>query len=439
MVYDQLSMGDTNNGLAVAQALKPKELLFKQKTIYPHAVGDQLVTSYFTKPDGVGEDRIVDLRTQSPEVILCPSSLGSGFMRSYRNPSDHSGNNYKASFDKSLIVRLTQPDYSFEDGIGHIKNYDDDFNADLNIVYAHQMEYIDKVPPNTIIIDTVPTRVNAAALAQAGEKWRNEPRAEGITDPSYLVIVGERAGVKEEPGAAARDCRIMAETIAKAVKKTGGSVAVTTSPRTAPESSKALRDALAELLPPDTKVFFYDYKASEGKDNPYMGLLARSQRVLLTDDSMSMASDVIAAGKPLFVFPREKTFSEANEIIDKSNSHQKYLHFLKDKGYVQPLSLLAEKGLKVPPPCNSADAIAGAIKDELQRRKEGKTQQAPVHIPIEDYLQDSSILSQKRLELMHAAYTRGDELPSAASADTWQEQQRNRNLQNLIRGDETQR
>ena len=73
---------------------------------------------------------------------------------------------------------------------------------------------------------------------------------------------------------------------------------VTASRRTPPASITALRAALAAV--PHR---FFDPADGAAGPNPYLGFLALAEAIIVTDDSVSMASDAASTGKPLFVAP----------------------------------------------------------------------------------------------------------------------------------------
>jgi hypothetical protein len=74
-----------------------------------------------------------------------------------------------------------------------------------------------------------------------------------------------------------------------------GSVIVTTSARTAPEASAALARGLQ-----GTPYHLWRW-APEG-DNPYFGILAWADALLVTGDSIAMVSEAVATGRPVRLF-----------------------------------------------------------------------------------------------------------------------------------------
>jgi hypothetical protein len=69
-------------------------------------------------------------------------------------------------------------------------------------------------------------------------------------------------------------------------RKTGARLAITPSRRTSPE----VRSMLAARFGDDPGVFLWDMKG----DNPYRGILALADRLVVTSDSVSMVSEALA-------------------------------------------------------------------------------------------------------------------------------------------------
>lgn len=88
--------------------------------------------------------------------------------------------------------------------------------------------------------------------------------------------------------------------------KDGGSLQITTSRRTPPETVAAIEKA----LPAGAQLYRWD---KLGGDNPYVGLLAHGDRFVVTGDSISMAVEVARLGKPLAIAP----LRQANRTVSQ--------------------------------------------------------------------------------------------------------------------------
>jgi mitochondrial fission protein ELM1 len=94
-----------------------------------------------------------------------------------------------------------------------------------------------------------------------------------------------------------------------------GGLLITPSRRT-PEAVKAvLRDGFGG----DPGVYLWD----EASDNPYRGILALSDRILVTGDSVSMVSEAVASGHPVAVFP-----------LKAGRRHLRFIDNLAERGIV---------------------------------------------------------------------------------------------------------
>ena len=77
------------------------------------------------------------------------------------------------------------------------------------------------------------------------------------------------------------------------VNTSGGSLIITPSRRTDPQILKIIKEGLPEE---DTKIW-------DGKSkNPYFGILAYADALIVTGDSVNMISEAIATGKPVHIF-----------------------------------------------------------------------------------------------------------------------------------------
>jgi mitochondrial fission protein ELM1 len=146
-------------------------------------------------------------------------------------------------------------------------------------------------------------------LEEAKALWA--PRFAHLPRPLVAVLVGGSNGrytfgVTE----AARLGRVLVET----VRAEGGSLLVTPSRRTDPAALRILGDAVQQV-----GGFVWD---GEG-ENPYVGLIACADSLVVTMDSVSMMSEAVAGFAPVTVFPlpgrstRISTFVEEMELAGR--------------------------------------------------------------------------------------------------------------------------
>jgi hypothetical protein len=156
------------------------------------------------------------------------------------------------------------------------------------IVTTPQYRLPDK--PNILQNEAPLHRVGEAQLALArarfAERFGHLPR------PRIAVILGGHAGpysMDRENGA------VLGWYAARRAREAGGSLLVTSSARTPTAAIDALE---AEL---DVPAFLYRFRRDD-PDNPYLGILALADELIVTCDSMSMLAEAIATGKPVFIF-----------------------------------------------------------------------------------------------------------------------------------------
>ncbi len=156
----------------------------------------------------------------------------------------------------------------------------------FDVVIANRHDEI--AGPNVIVIRTALHRVTAARLDEGRRAWADRLR-DGSGRPLVAVLVGGSNGRfrlgRPEAGhlATALDAMCRRDAVA---------VALTPSRRTPPEAVAILRTALAPH-----GAFVWD---GEG-ENPYLGLLACADAIVVTGDSISMVSEAVATTAPVHV------------------------------------------------------------------------------------------------------------------------------------------
>ena len=154
---------------------------------------------------------------------------------------------------------------------------------DLIVVNRHD----DLTGPNVLVTRTALHRVTPARLAEAAHRWR--PHFEHLKRPLVAVLVGGSNGRFRLDAAVARD---LAGQLAAMVRRDGVGVAVTPSRRTEPAVTRVLTEALAPLG---------GYVWDGGGENPYFGMLAVADAIVVTMDSISMISEAVATEAPVLL------------------------------------------------------------------------------------------------------------------------------------------
>ncbi len=110
--------------------------------------------------------------------------------------------------------------------------------------------------------------------------------------PWVAVLVG---GSKMPYRLDIQAARVLGLEASAAVRANGGSLLVSTSPRTGNDATDALLGAL------DVPVWSYRY--GSGEENPYRALLALADAFIVTGESVSMATEAVMTGRPVAVYP----------------------------------------------------------------------------------------------------------------------------------------
>ncbi len=144
--------------------------------------------------------------------------------------------------------------------------------------------------PNILHNEAPLHRVTPERLARARERFAD--RLGQLPRPRIAVILGGHAGpysLDRENGA------LLGWYAAKMAREAGGSLLVTSSARTPAAAVEALEAQL------DVPAFLYRFRRDD-PDNPYLGILALADELIVTCDSMSMLAEAIATGKPVWIF-----------------------------------------------------------------------------------------------------------------------------------------
>ncbi len=229
----------------------------------------------------------------------------------------------KKSGGKTKVVQLMNPGYWGAN------------KADLIILPAHD-KYNGRAD-NVSVVTGAPHRVTGNRLKSERQYWK---KILGVY-PSKRVALIVGGATKDKPFT----IDMAQELIEKVKSLQPGSVLVTTSRRTPPE----IVSLLEQNLP--TPSFFYRY--GDAGENPYFGLLAYADEIVVTGDSISMCSECCAAGVPVFIFAPEEMMGP---------KHKRFHATLYREGYAAPLggSRIEPKGS-----LNAAFTIAERVRELL--------------------------------------------------------------------------
>ncbi len=222
--------------------------------------------------------------------------------------------------------------------------------ADFDLVAIPNHDRLLKVPDNVLHITGAPHRLTPMKLISAANRWRH--RFNSLPRPRISCLVGGASG-RCRP-LTADMARTLATQITAIASSNGGSILLTTSRRTPPPAKSAL---LSELTDSGIPLFTYHWGCSQ--ENPYTGLLALADSVVVTGDSVSMCTEACAQRGPVFIF------SPPGWVKIK---HARLHAELFSLGYARPLPHAAEQVFPYwdHPPLNPAEDVAKKIR--MQRR-----------------------------------------------------------------------
>jgi len=144
--------------------------------------------------------------------------------------------------------------------------------------------------PNVLHNKTPLHRVTQSRLIEGATRWAE--RLAHLPKPFVAVIIGGNSGPYSFDLRAAERLAKQASALAE---RLGGSLLVTTSARTAPESAAAF---CRHVTAPS---YVYEWKQGD-PDNPYFAFLGLADEVVVTGDSMSMLAEACATRKPVHIF-----------------------------------------------------------------------------------------------------------------------------------------
>jgi len=143
--------------------------------------------------------------------------------------------------------------------------------------------------PNVIVSRTAIHRVTQARLAAEAEVWRT--RFAGLPRPLVAVLLGGSNGRYRLDTAVGG---MLAASLAGMMRRDNVGLMVTPSRRTDPAVTRQIADAVVPL-----GGYVWDFSG----DNPYFGMLALADLIVVTQDSVSMISEAAATEAPVMVVP----------------------------------------------------------------------------------------------------------------------------------------
>ncbi len=183
-------------------------------------------------------------------------------------------------------------------------------NFDLVLAATH-----DEISgPNVIVTRTALHRVTPARLAAAAREWA--PRLAHLPRPLVSVLIGGTNGRLHLGPAVGK---VLAQQLAEMLQRDRVGMIVTPSRRT----DRTVRQILDSTLRP------LGAEVWDGTgDNPYFGMLALADAIVVTCDSVSMVSEAVATRAPVLLVP----------LPGQSRRNQLFLRPLLDAHRIRPFA-----------------------------------------------------------------------------------------------------
>jgi len=254
--------GIENQALGLAEAvarLTPAEITVKRLRYAP--LFDRLPTALKLWPDamlGPGSDRIA---APWPDIWIAAG----------RATLPHS----LRMKGRSFVVQLQAPRHD---------------SRAFDLVIAPEHDHVGGDNVLSLIGST--NRITAETLEKAYESW--QARIDPLPHPRVCVLIGGKSKAYDIDEARAE---ILATEIHSAVSHVGGSLLLTVSRRTPEAARRVFMEKLGDL-----PGILFDGQG----DNPYFAFLHAADRFLVTEDSVNMATEAAATGKPIQILSLER-------------------------------------------------------------------------------------------------------------------------------------
>lgn len=194
---------------------------------------------------------------------------------------------------------------------------------------------------NVLCVDTALHAIGPAVLAVAKS---DDPWFAGLPRPWTGVLLG---GATKRRPFAGEDVTRLGDQLDALRDRIGGSLLVTPSRRT----PAAMVAALGARYLADRTVRIWD----GGPPNPYLGILAQADRLVVTSDSVSMISEALAATAPVSIFR-----------LPAGRRHNHFIDALLAERLVTPLDGFATPSPR--PPLNATPVVAATVRRLIAER-----------------------------------------------------------------------
>lgn len=209
--------------------------------------------------------------------------------------------------------------------------------ADIDLIAVPEHDAA-RTQPNVITTLAPLHAVTTEALAAARAALM--PQLHHLPHPFIALCLG---GNTKQGSYSAAQWREMVARASKLAQD--GSLLITTSRRTPLEAI----DLITPLLTTPHLLHRWD----TDKENPYLGILACADGIVVTGDSLSMCAEACVSGKPVFIYASEKVASP---------KHRRLHETLYQRGMARPLDANAALDWMPTTPLDDAGHVAAEIR-----------------------------------------------------------------------------
>jgi mitochondrial fission protein ELM1 len=172
---------------------------------------------------------------------------------------------------------------------------------------------------------------------------------EELASPKLAVLIG---GKSKRQDISAKRAREISDDLIHIQRETGGALLATVSRRT----NEAARLQFRTWLAPHCAIFY------EGEGlNPYFALLGAADHIFVTADSVSMATEAAATGKPVHILP----------VDGEPGKLERFHESLQRRSCARPFSSKLETWSY--PPLLETDRVAAAVLTAWAARQQAKS------------------------------------------------------------------
>ncbi|RDD62001.1 hypothetical protein DRB17_10810 [Ferruginivarius sediminum] len=191
------------------------------------------------------------------------------------------------------------------------------------------------------------TRITEKRLNAAGKQFAG--LVESLPAPRVAVLVGGRSKAYD---LSANTARRLGQDLVDMIARYGCGVMMTTSRRTPPEAAGALRETL------EGQAAVIWQAGRDAGENPYFGFLALADHIVVTADSVNMASEAASTGKPV-------------HVVELDGGRDKFRRFhaqLRELGAARPFDGRLEAWSYTP--LDETRRVARLVRKRLEAREE---------------------------------------------------------------------